>query len=198
MAGSLVLFALVTGYVVSRISETLGSALDRAERELLKKNEDLGAMNEELGAMNEELVSIEEELRQNMDELGKNQEALRESEGRLSLAQQAAGAGIWDWEHHDRRDRPGRPICIEIFGIDPEKTLLRLTSGIGSSTLMTKKGLTCGFSRHWISTGPLTAITGFRGRVAEVRWINARGQGSYDDQGLPVRMSGDLHRYYRA
>jgi PAS domain S-box-containing protein len=71
-AGSLVIFVLVTGFFVSRISVTLGNALDRAEAELVRKNEDLGAMNEEL-------IALEEELRQNIEELGKSETALRES-----------------------------------------------------------------------------------------------------------------------
>ncbi len=71
-AGSLVLFALVTGYIVSRISGSMGGALDRAETALLQKNEDLGAMNEELTA-------LEEELRQNIEELQKSETALREN-----------------------------------------------------------------------------------------------------------------------
>jgi PAS domain S-box-containing protein len=88
VAASLVLFALVTGYLVSRISGALGNALDRAETELMQKNE-------ELGAMNEELMAIEEELRQNIDEMGKSGEALKESEGKYRTIVETATEGIW-------------------------------------------------------------------------------------------------------
>jgi PAS domain S-box-containing protein len=88
MAASLILFALVTGYLVSRISGVLGSALNRAETELVQKNEDIGAMNEEL-------MAIEEELRQNIDELGRSGEALKESEEKYRTIVETANEGIW-------------------------------------------------------------------------------------------------------
>jgi PAS domain S-box-containing protein len=70
---SIVLFAIITGYVVSRVSMGLGSALDRAELELVQKNE-------ELNALNEELTASAEELRQSNEDLLRNETALRQSE----------------------------------------------------------------------------------------------------------------------
>ena len=55
----------------------IGQALDRAERALVHRNE-------ELGELNEELTAVEEELRQNVDELTKKEKELRESEERLT------------------------------------------------------------------------------------------------------------------
>jgi PAS domain S-box-containing protein len=189
VAVSLVLFALVTGYVVSRMSGSLGSALDRAEKELVQKNEDLGAMNEELGAMNEELVSIEEELRQNIDELGKSQEALRESEGRLSLAQQAAGAGVWDWNVVTGAII-WSPYLYKIFGIDPEKN--PASFDIWTSILHPddREGASMRIRQALDQHGTLDSEYRIVRPDGDVRWINALGQGSYGDNGRPVRMSG--------
>ena len=71
VAGSVLLFAAGTGFIVSRFSVRLGTALDRAE-EALEQN------NEELSAMNEELTASEEELRVANEELLKNEAALLE------------------------------------------------------------------------------------------------------------------------
>jgi PAS domain S-box-containing protein len=73
LSATLVVFLLITSFVVARVSGTIGSALDRAEQALARKNEDLGAMNEEL-------MAIEEELRQNVDELTRTGSELRESQ----------------------------------------------------------------------------------------------------------------------
>jgi PAS domain S-box-containing protein len=189
VAGILVLFALATGYVVSRISGSLGSALDRAERELVHKNEDLGAMNEELGAMNEELVSIEEELRQNIDELGKSQEALRESEGRLSLAQQAAGAGIWDWNVVTGAIT-WSPYLYELFGIDKEKPPASFDIWNRILHPDDREGANMRIRRALDQHGTLDSEYRIVRPDGKVRWINALGQGSFNDQGRPVGMSG--------
>jgi PAS domain S-box-containing protein len=182
VAGSLALFALVTGYVVSRISGSLGSALDRAERELVHKNEDLGAMNEEL-------VSIEEELRQNIDELGKSQEALRESEGRLSLAQLAAGAGVWDW-NVVTGEITWSPNLYKIFGIDPEKNPASFDIWTDILHPDDREGASMRIQRALDQHSTLDSEYRVVRPDGDVRWINALGQGSYGDQGRPVRMSG--------
>jgi PAS domain S-box-containing protein len=110
-SSTIVIFAFITAFVVARVSGGLGEALDRAERELVRKNEDLGTMNEELTAieeelrqtnddlllherqlveknddlnvLNEELTATQEELHQNFDELTKTERTLRESEDRF-------------------------------------------------------------------------------------------------------------------
>jgi len=113
-AGCLVLFAVMTGYAVSRISGRLGSALDRSERELVQKNEDLSAMNEEL-------VAIEEELRQNIEELGKSAEALRESEARLARTQEIARLGSWELDLRNNRLSWSDEV-YRIFGFAPQES----------------------------------------------------------------------------
>lgn len=182
IAGSLVIFTLVTGCVVSRISDMLGNALDRAESELVQKNEVLGAMNEEL-------VAIEEELHQNIDEIGKSREALRESEDRLSLAQRAAGAGIWDW-HIISGVITWSPDLYEIFGVDPKT--YPASFDIWNSILHPddKEGAGLRIQQALEQRGTLDSEYRIIRPGGEVRWINARGQGSYNEKGTAVRMSG--------
>ena len=74
---SMVIFIVATASIVGQLSGEIGQTLDRAERALVHKNE-------ELGELNEELMATEEELRQNVDELTKKERDLRESEERLT------------------------------------------------------------------------------------------------------------------
>ena len=78
LSATLVVFVIATAGVVARVSGGLGRALDEAEQELVRKNEDLGNLNEELTA-------ADEELRQNIEELTRAEEALRESEEKYAL-----------------------------------------------------------------------------------------------------------------
>jgi PAS domain S-box-containing protein len=85
-AASIVVFSLIAGFFVYRASNRVGSALDAANRERQKAEEDLRVKNTELEASYEELTATEEELRQNYDELAKSQEILQKSEARLRLS----------------------------------------------------------------------------------------------------------------
>ena len=88
ISASVVIFALLTGSLVGRLSGEIGHDLDRAERMLVHKNEDLHEVNEELQA-------AEEELRQNIDELTSKEETLRESKRFLQEIQKIAKLGGW-------------------------------------------------------------------------------------------------------
>ena len=108
LSASLVVFLIVTAFVVARASGGIGKALDEAEAALAKKNDELANLNEELSAtgeelrqtndelvaherrlvrqnedlnaINEELTSTQEELRQTVDDLTRMETILRESE----------------------------------------------------------------------------------------------------------------------
>ena len=104
LSASLVLFIVITASLVSRVSASIGSALEYAEEELVKRNKTLNGLNEELtiiheelrqtnetlltneqqlmqkneelNALNEELTSTQEELSQNLEELCKREQEL--------------------------------------------------------------------------------------------------------------------------
>ncbi len=104
---TLVVFVLATAVVVAWISSRMGRALDQAEEELVRKNDDLNALNEELTSTqeelrqtnddlleheqqlvqkNEELTAMDEELRQNLEELSLREQELVQSEANLREA----------------------------------------------------------------------------------------------------------------
>ncbi len=91
VSASMVTFIIVTGSLVGQLSEEIGQTLDRAERELMDRNEDLGELNEEL-------MAVEEELRQNIDALAKTEQDQRESERFLRETEKIARLGGWKAE----------------------------------------------------------------------------------------------------
>jgi len=104
---SLVAFILATAWISGRLSTEIGQKLDRAERALLHRNE-------EMGELNEELLAVEEELRQNIDALTTTEQDLRESEQRFMLALRHAPVSVasqgpdlvFRWAYNQRTIRP--------------------------------------------------------------------------------------------
>lgn len=76
LAGVIVLFCLVTSYVVGIASRSIGDALDTAQCQLVKKNEEIQAAYEQIAA-------TEEELRKNYARLEEQSLLLGESEERF-------------------------------------------------------------------------------------------------------------------
>ncbi len=72
LSTTIVMFVSATVYVVARVAMELGSALDKAELDLVQKNEELSALNEELTASGEELRLVN-------DNLTRSEATLRES-----------------------------------------------------------------------------------------------------------------------
>jgi len=94
---TLVVFTVLIAYVVARISERMGWRLDRAEQELVRKNENLNELNEELTA-------AQEELRQNLEELTLSEATQRRQADLLGLSYDAIiiwrlDGGIESWNH---------------------------------------------------------------------------------------------------
>src|SRR5208337_2206497 len=77
---TLVVFSVITGYVVIRVSRGLGMVLEAEERKRREAEKELASKNENLAGMNEELTATGEELRANLDELARREGELRESE----------------------------------------------------------------------------------------------------------------------
>ena len=105
---SFVIFAFITAFVVAKVSGRMGRALERAEQELVKKNEDLGTMNEELTA-------TQEELRQNIEELTRAEQTLCESEEKFRTV--ANFTSDWEyWLGPDNHLIYISPSCEQISG----------------------------------------------------------------------------------
>ncbi|HUU74682.1 MAG TPA: PAS domain S-box protein, partial [Methanoregulaceae archaeon] len=182
LSASLVLFIFITTLLVARISGGLGRLLELAEQALKLKNDDLSALNDDL-------MAIEEELRQNVEQVTRKERELVESNERLQLAQDASGAGIWDWNV-----RSGTLTwdsnMFRLFGLDKEKDT---ASSETWNTVLHPDDLTVAHSRIGRALQEHTNLDSVYRIIrpgGEVHWINAQGKGTYDESGQPVRLTG--------
>jgi len=117
------------------------------------------------------------------------EEALRRSEARLKLAQESAGAGVWDW------DIPSGELdwsdgYFRLFGLDPLEN--KATFETWRSVLHPEDRVAAE-ERINEAISSRTALSN-RYRIVlpsgEVRWINALGNTVYGEKGEALRMSG--------
>ncbi|MDD1676415.1 MAG: PAS domain S-box protein, partial [Methanomicrobiales archaeon] len=110
---SLVIFTVLTVGIIARSSSELGSALDRSEAALVRKNEDLNALNEELTA-------TQEELQQNLNELIRAQQEIQKSEEKFRTV--ADFTSDWEyWQGPDGAFQYISPSCRDITGYSPQE-----------------------------------------------------------------------------
>ncbi|AKB58287.1 PAS domain S-box protein [Methanosarcina barkeri] len=122
-------------------------------------------------------------------ELKRAEEALLESESRLRLAQVSAGAGIWDWNMSaDKIEWSKDLFCL--FGLDPKKSdaSFDLWRSViyPDDRLVAEKRIETAINNHISLTSEYRIVL----PSGEVRWINALGNTTYDNNGKPQRMSG--------
>ena len=118
-------------------------------------------------------------------------DALRESEEKLRLALDSARMGAWDWNFNSG-DFRWTDRCGELVGLRP---------GNAASYDVFLRALHEG-DRERVDRSvrdALTAKTDFDaemrvpGPSGVVRWVAAKGRGSYDAEGHAIRMSGVVH-----
>jgi PAS domain S-box-containing protein len=128
------------------------------------------------------------------------EEALRESEKRLSLAQNAAGAGTWDW-NVTNGEIVWSSQLYALYGVDPAKT--PASFGIWNSVLhpddkeAANARIADALARHTALDSEYRIIR----PDGELRWINALGHAVYDSNGQAVRMYGiciDTTKHHQA
>jgi len=117
------------------------------------------------------------------------EEALRESEQRLRLAQQAANAGIWDWDITTNKLN-WSPELFRLFGLDPTKG--KTSFDVWRSVLHPEdlKEAETRIEQAIKNRTPLTNEYRVVLPNGEIRWINALGDTVYDEAGRPRTMSG--------
>ena len=127
------------------------------------------------------------------------EEVLRESEARLSLAQKAAGAGTWDW-NIIKGEIIWSPQMYDLFGIDPKKTSASFETWNRVMHPEDKEGANALIERALETHTGLDSVYRIILPDHNVRWINAIGEGVYDDDGPAVRMYGiciDITKRYK-
>jgi PAS domain S-box-containing protein len=117
------------------------------------------------------------------------EDILRESEKRLSLAQKAAGAGTWDW-NITKGEIVWSQELYDLFGVDPKKT--SASFDLWNSVLHPddKEDANARIEKALVTHTGLDSEYRIIGPDHQVRWINALGEGVYDDNGQAVHMYG--------
>ena len=98
---SLILAAALASVVTAPLRRIAGATSPMARGDLGARV--TGSNLDELGALAHSFNDMAEKLERSFDELSASESRARESEGRLQLALDSAGLGIWDW--HVEQDR---------------------------------------------------------------------------------------------
>ncbi|MDX9844413.1 MAG: diguanylate cyclase [Aquabacterium sp.] len=119
----------------------------------------------------------------------KQDRALRQTQDLLHMAEQAAGAGAWDWDLHTDQLN-WSPAMFRLFGLDPQcdpakfdtwRTLVH-PDDLSAAELALEESIRD--RRPFVASYRIVQASG------EVRWIDAYGQVSHDANGVPVHFSG--------
>jgi len=114
--------------------------------------------------------------------------ALRESEQRLLLAQEAAHAGIWEFDLVSGRSY-WSPEAERLYGVDPGS--LRNDDDWRANVHPEDMHLIDDeWEKHILKGEPFEAEFRYRLKSGEMRWLMSKGSAQYDDAGKPVRLSG--------
>ncbi|MCE5327484.1 MAG: PAS domain S-box protein [Planctomycetaceae bacterium] len=117
------------------------------------------------------------------------EQQLREVNERLGMTRRAAGAGAWDWDIA-ANTIAWSPEMFGLFGVDPRTT--PASFAVWQSILHPddREAAASRIQRALAEHHSLDSQYRIVRPDNEVRWINALGQGTYDENGRPLRMAG--------
>jgi PAS domain S-box-containing protein len=129
-----------------------------------------------------------ETAKQNAD-LIVSRESLKQANKRLAMAQRAAGAGIWDWDTITNHIEWSMEL-FDLFGLDPQSTMASFEAW--NAILHPDDREIANFRIEKALRERTTLNNEYRIMLpnGRLRWINAVGEGVYDDQGRGIRMIG--------
>jgi PAS domain S-box-containing protein len=117
------------------------------------------------------------------------EKALRTANERLTRAQHAAGAGLWDWDMlADKLEWSGE--LFQLFGLDPARDTPSFETWHGIVHCDDLGAATEQIQHAIQNHTPLSSEYRVILPSLDIRWISALGDTSYDAEGRPVRMSG--------
>jgi len=125
----------------------------------------------------------------NVSGLKQTEQALRQTTERLDMAQHAAKVGTWDWNVATGHIEWSTHM-YDLFGLDPLKNAasFKLWEGIVHPDDLETASLriTLSLEHHTVLNSDYRIVL----PDGQIRWINAVGEGKYDDRNQPVRMIG--------
>jgi len=108
----------------------------------------------------------------------------------LEMAYRASGVGTWDWDV-DRCNLVWSSHMFYLFGLDPQRSAASFETWNAILHQDDREMANENINRVLQNHTPLaTEYRIIRPDNGEIRWINALGEGRYDDQGKRVQMAG--------
>jgi PAS domain S-box-containing protein len=126
---------------------------------------------------------------QDITERKKAEESIRLLKERFEMAQRAAGVGVWDWNVQTGHIE-WTPEMFRLFGLDPDKETASFE--VWRSVLhpddreKAAARIDEALKKHSFLDNEYRVVR----PDGQVIWVNALGQGEYDDRNQPIRMSG--------
>jgi PAS domain S-box-containing protein len=114
---------------------------------------------------------------------------LRQTNERLDMAQRASGAGTWDWNILTSH-LIWSPELFDLFGLDPQKSVASFEAWDSALHPEDRKIANSRINQALKEHTNLDSEYRIMRPDGQMRWINALGRGTYDDQSRPVRMIG--------
>ncbi len=126
---------------------------------------------------------------ENVTEQEEEKEKLVFLNRRYELAQRAAKAGVWDWNVKTGEIK-WTPKMFELFGLDPQKHKASFAAWESALYIedreKARNNINFALTNHVFLDNEYRIVMPKGG----IRWINALGEGEYDETGNPLSMSG--------
>jgi PAS domain S-box-containing protein len=117
------------------------------------------------------------------------EEGMRRQHETLTLAQRAAGAGIWDWDMATGA-LIWSPEFFRLFGLDPRTTAASFATWRSALHPDDRQAAEATIAEAVRAHQPLFNSYRIVLPGGEIRWIDAYGDTSYGEDGTPQRMTG--------
>jgi PAS domain S-box-containing protein len=119
----------------------------------------------------------------------KAEDAIRVLNERFEMAQRAAGVGVWDWNTKSCHIE-WTPEMFRLLGLDPQKETASFEVWTAVLHPEDRERAAAKIDQALKTHSFLNNEYRVVRPDGKIVWINALGQGEYDDQNQPIRMSG--------
>ncbi len=123
------------------------------------------------------------------DPASPNKEKPKHQLARMHLAEQAAHAGMWDWDFATNQQFWSAQLFV-LFGVDAETTVPGVDVWRSLVHPEDYPGIQHAFANSISNHQHYSASYRIVRPSGEIRWISANGQAYYDPSGLPIRFTG--------
>ncbi len=142
-------------------------------------------------ALGSQMYRAEALAEQRLLDLQQGVQGLRDSQGRLQLATEVSGMGVFEWNLDDNRFSGENPEAYRIFGRDPDQPKLSMSQFIQQHLHPEDTGRVYAALKSAQRPGErFHAVFRSRRGAKDWRWIEVAGRFFFDEATRPVRLIG--------